>query len=139
MDATESQNLDLMRRWFQEVWNERREDTVDALCRPDVLCYGLGDEIVGFEGFKAGWRGILATFDDFRIDVDEMIVRGDLVASRLTLSGIHVGPGLGVTPSGKRLSFAAHNFTQWRGGQVVAGWNVIDMASAYRQIGSTIV
>lgn len=128
-----------MRRWFQEVWNERREETMDELCSRDVIIHGLGDIPCGIEGFRQGWRSTLATFDDFRIDVEDMVASGDRVCSRLTLSGVHVGPGLGVMPSGRRISFATQTFGQWRDGQIAVAWNVFDMAAAYRQIGSTII
>lgn len=33
-------NSDLIRRWFEEVWNEGREQTIDEMCTPDAV--GLG-------------------------------------------------------------------------------------------------
>ncbi len=31
----------VMRQWFQEVWNERREDAIDRLMEPGAKVHGL--------------------------------------------------------------------------------------------------
>jgi hypothetical protein len=33
----------LIHRWFDEVWNRGREDTVDELFAPDGIAHGLGE------------------------------------------------------------------------------------------------
>ena len=43
----------VIRQWFQEVWNERREDAIDRLMTPDAQVHGVsGDVIVGPGNFK---------------------------------------------------------------------------------------
>jgi hypothetical protein len=43
----------VMRRWFQEVWNERREQTIDELIRlPDDVPADRVGEVVGGGGVR---------------------------------------------------------------------------------------
>ena len=138
-ETSETINARLTLRWYHEVWNEKREATIDELFDPEVRAYGVTDEPLDYEGFKAAWRGLLETIEGFTIVIEDMVAQGDVVAVRLWLSGVHVGPGFGVAASGKTLRFAAQVFTRWKDGKIVEGWNVIDMAAAYRQIGAQVV
>src|SRR5258708_36564404 len=48
-------NKDLARRWFEEVWNQGRESTIDELFHPQGKAYGFPDPgsiLIGPEGFK---------------------------------------------------------------------------------------
>ena len=48
-------SADLIRRWFDEVWNQGREEAIDELCSKDALGHGQthdGADIVGPENFK---------------------------------------------------------------------------------------
>ena len=37
-----SQNKELSRRWFEEVWNKRRSETIDEMFAADRIAHGLG-------------------------------------------------------------------------------------------------
>jgi hypothetical protein len=50
---------DLIRRWFEEVWNQGREATIDELCSKDAVGKGQtldGSHIAGPEHFKVFWQ-----------------------------------------------------------------------------------
>ena len=36
-------NKALVRRWFDEVWNQGREDTIDELLAATAIAHGLGE------------------------------------------------------------------------------------------------
>jgi hypothetical protein len=46
--------MSIQRRWFEEVWNQGREATIDELLAPDVVGHGLvdpnGNEVTGIDG-----------------------------------------------------------------------------------------
>jgi hypothetical protein len=49
------QNKALARRWFEEVWNQGRESTIDQLFHPQGKAYGFPEPdsvLIGPEGFK---------------------------------------------------------------------------------------
>ena len=45
-------NAALARRWFEEVWNQNRQQTIHELGSPDVILHGLGEsEVEGSVAF----------------------------------------------------------------------------------------
>ena len=104
----------LMHRWFQEVWNQGREDTVDELLTEDSVAHGLpgeaGGDMRGPEAFKQFLRKFRAAFPDLRIQVEDTLVAGDKIAVRCTVTGTHTGPGITAAPSGKSISIAGMAF-----------------------------
>ena len=92
----------VMRRWFQEVWNERREQTIDELMAPGAKVHGLaGGVIDGPAGFKPFYRAFCDAFGDFKVDVVQTVVEGDRVAALCHVTGRHVGDALGGKATGR--------------------------------------
>jgi hypothetical protein len=53
---SEAANKQLARRWFEEVWNQGRESTIDELFHADGKAYGFPEPdsiLIGHEGFKS--------------------------------------------------------------------------------------
>ena len=72
----------VIRQWFQEVWNERREDAIDRLMTPDAQVHGVsGDVIVGPGNFKPFYRTMCTAFGEFKVEVVQTLVEGDRVAA----------------------------------------------------------
>jgi steroid delta-isomerase-like uncharacterized protein len=130
-------NKDLVRRWFEEVWNQGREDTIDELFWANAIGYGLGEgevEIHGPAEFKPFVRNLRGGFPDVHISVEDMVADGDRVAARVLLTGTHAGTGLGVPPTGRKVTVAGMVFVRISGGQIVEGWNSWDQLGLLRQI-----
>jgi steroid delta-isomerase-like uncharacterized protein len=131
-------NKQLLQRWFREVWNEGREETVDEILAPDAIAHGLGEtepDVQGPEGFKVFLRTIRAAFPDVRIDVDDVLAEGDKIAARVTLQGTHTGEALGLPASGRRVTVAGIVLARFHDGQVAEAWNLWDQLGLLRQVG----
>jgi steroid delta-isomerase-like uncharacterized protein len=127
----------LTRRWFEEVWNKGREAVIDEMIAPQTPARGLaqgGRELVGPAAFKEFYRPMRAAFPDIQIAVDDVLVEGDQSVCRLTAHATHTGEGLGVPPTGRKISFTAIVWLRWKDGQVVDGWNEFDSAHLMGQI-----
>jgi steroid delta-isomerase-like uncharacterized protein len=132
------QNEAVVRRWFQEVWNEGREASIDELFAADSVAHGLGDserEVHGPEEFKPFVSNMRGALPDTRISIDDIISSGDRVAVRVTLRGTHTGDGLGVPPTGRRVSIQGIIIVRLVDGRIVEGWNSYDQLGLLRQIG----
>ena len=121
-------------RYFREVWNERREDSLFELLSPDFLIHGLTDQPLDLQGYVYAWNGFQDTLSNLNVQVDDIVEQPDKVAVRVTISGDHVGEGFGIPPTGKRISFGAQIISTWDGKCFTEAWNVIDMAAALRQL-----
>lgn len=136
---TEAHNKALVRRWFDEVWNQGKEATIDELFAANGVGYGLGDSDVEVRGpaeFKPFVRNLRASLSDLRITLEDVVAEGDKAMVRLTLDGTHDGPGLGVPATGRPIRIAGIVLVRIAGGQIVEGWNSWDQLGLMRQIGA---
>jgi hypothetical protein len=99
------ENKKLVRRWFEEVWNQQNEEAIDAMFASGGKAYGFPEPhsvLVGPESFKEIHRFFLGAFPDLRITVQEIITEGDKVAVRWTATMTHLGDHLGFAPTMKK-------------------------------------
>ncbi len=76
-------NKALAYRWFEEVWNQGLEQTIDELFSPTGIAHGLGDtdvELRGAEQFKPFVRNLRGSLPDTHISVEDAIAENDKVA-----------------------------------------------------------
>ena len=99
-------NKALVRRWFEEVWNQGREETIDELFAAHGIGYGLGDTeapVHGPAGIKPFVRNLRGALPDIHMKIEDSIAEGDKVTVRITVEGTHKGGQLGVAPTGRRI------------------------------------
>ena len=132
-------NKALIRRWFDEVWNQGRESTIDELLAADAVAHGLGDTEVDLRGpaqFKPFVHNLRGAFPDIRMTIEDTLADGDKVMVRLRVEGTHRGANLGVPPTGRRIHIAGIVLVRIVSGQIVEGWNSWDQLGLLRQIGA---
>ena len=126
----------VIRRWFQEVWNERREDAIDRLMAPDARAHGLSaDVIVGPGSFKPFYRTMCNAFGEFKVEVVQTLVDGERVAACCRVTGTHTSDALGGKATGKSGDFCGTTICRVRDGRIVEGWNTFDFLTMYQQLG----
>lgn len=134
-----SANTALMYRWFEEVWNQGRAETIDALLAADGIAHGLGEagaEIRGPAAFRQFWEMFRGAFPDIHVAVEEVVSEGDTAAVRFVVTMTHMGDHLGIPATGKRVRVTGMTFARLRNGQIVEGWNNLDMQGLMQQIGA---
>ncbi len=125
----------LARRFFQEVWNERREEAIDRYIA-DSAVGNDADFGAGREGFRAQWRKWQAAFPDLHFAVEDVIAEDDKVLTRWTLTGTHLGEFMGVPASGKRIEVGGMSLDIVRDGYIASGYDGWDALGLRRQIGA---
>jgi predicted ester cyclase len=126
----------VLRRWFEEVWNQRQESAIDELMASDAIAHGLGPQpIRGSGGFKPFFRAFSEAFPTLTVDVVRTIVDGDMVVTQIHCKGRHTGSGLGGGPTNRDVEVGGMVIARVRNGQIVEGWNCIDFLSMYQQMG----
>jgi len=132
------ENVQLMRRWFQEVWNEGRTDTIYELLSPDAIARGQssGDgELRGPEEFAGFVSKIRGSFSDMKIEVEDVFGAGDKVSLRWSGVMKHTGDALGLPASGRTVRSSGITIAQIVDGKIVAGWDNWDQLGMLEQIG----
>jgi steroid delta-isomerase-like uncharacterized protein len=134
-----SRNDELLRRWFEDIWNKGDIDVADELLAPKGV---LHETAVGADGvqsladFKAMARVLRQAIPDVHFRVDSTLQDGDRAAARLTVTGTHKGPGLGIAPTGRSFRISGIVMIQVKDGRTIEGWSSFDMLGLFEQLGA---
>jgi len=132
------ENVQLMRRWFQEVWNEGRIQTVYDLLAPDAVAKGQRGataEIRGPEEFAKFVREMRGAFPDIKVNVEDVFGAGDKVVLRWSGVMTHTGDAPGLPASGQTVRVGGITIAQIVDGRIVEGWDSWDQLGMLEQIG----
>lgn len=132
------ENIQLMRRWFQEVWNEGQIQTVHELLSPDAVATGqrgAEKEIRGPEEFVKFVREIRGAFPDIKVNVEDVFGAGDKVVLRWSAIMTHTGDALGLPASGQTVRSRGITIARIVDGKIVEGWDNWDQLGMLEQIG----
>jgi steroid delta-isomerase-like uncharacterized protein len=126
------------RRWYEQVWNEGREDLMEELAAPDVIAHGIAGPDDVARGLDAGFRPLYhklrGAFPDIRFTLEDIIGSGDLVATRWRIRATHRGSDLGVPATGKAVTVTGMTFMRIVDGKIAEGWDNWDMMGMLKQI-----
>lgn len=129
-------NETLAKRWFNEIWNERRPATIHELFAPDAVGHVEGAEMVGPDTFYQYYQELTSAFPDLRITVDEIISQGESVAIRWAVNATHDGAGMGIEATGQAVKFHGMTFFHIRDGKIVEGWDSWNLGGLMQQLNS---
>ncbi len=124
----------LGRRWFEEVWNEKRRDAIAEMLTPDAVFHEAGAETLGPEGFYPFFDRMRATFPDLHVNVEDTFAEGDKICVRWSCIGTHTGDGLGLNPTGARIHITGMSIMRVAGDRLVEGWQNWDMLGMMEQL-----
>jgi steroid delta-isomerase-like uncharacterized protein len=134
-----ARNSDLIRKWFEEVWNQGQEATIDALCAKEAIGHGQtldGSDVVGPDHFKQFWQNFRAAFSSIHVEIHQTIEEGELAMARWTITMMHTGPFLGIPPSGKQITTKGMSIQRFVGGKIVEAWDNWDQLGVMAQLGA---
>ena len=113
------------------------ECTLAELVAKDVVTHAPGRvTITGREATIATWRAARGGLSQLSHRVMEMVTRGDTVAVRVEVSGLHTGTFLGVPPTGARVTVDQALFIRLEEGRIVEMWEIVDTAAGLQQLGA---
>jgi steroid delta-isomerase-like uncharacterized protein len=133
----EAENIALLQRYYDEVFNKRNLDAADEVFTADYVSHhndpvGLAK---GPEGVKQFVTGTVEGFPDITITVEDIFAEGDFAASRWMLSGNNTGPFFGNPASGKPAAWEGVAITRFEGGKIAEDWYNFDQMSLLMQLG----
>jgi steroid delta-isomerase-like uncharacterized protein len=129
-------NKALVRRFFEEVLNEKRVDRADELVAPDYLDHAaVPGQAPGLEGAKQRWAMYFAAIPDLHTTIDDMVAEGDRVVVRYTGEGTQKGELLGIPPTGKRFRASGICIYRLAEGKIAENWEQDDLLGLMQQLG----
>lgn len=124
------------RRFFEEIANKGKLDTVDEVFAKDYKDHDPANEkdYVGAQGFRDEVAEYRAGFD-FKFKIDDQLAEGDQVATRWTWRATHKGEFRGLAPTGKKVEMTGTTIFKFRNGKIKEGWWQADYLGLARQLG----
>jgi steroid delta-isomerase-like uncharacterized protein len=117
-------NADLARRWFEEVWNERRSETIYELLTRESVCRSEAGPLKGPEDFlNYVYKPLISALPDLRVKIEGIISEGEQVAVRWLATGTHTADGMGMPASGSQVSFRGMTWIRFSNGKFAEGWD----------------
>jgi predicted ester cyclase len=110
--------------------------TIDEIWAPNfVLHTGTGRDIRGLKDYKQWWSENYNAFPDLHFTLDDMVVEGDKVVSRYTMTGTHKGEIMGIPPTNKKVTNWMIEIDHVAGGKLMEGWVRWDTLGLMQQLG----
>ena len=129
----ETENL--VRRMYEEAWNEGKLEVIDELCAPDYIGVGpYGDEH-GPDSVKRGIAYRRSAFPNIHVTMEDIISAEDKVVARLTFRGTHKGEFQGIQPTNKEVNWSGIWIYRVANGKFIERWHNYDLLGLMQQLG----
>ena len=127
---------ELPHRWFEEVWNQGRTETIRELLAEDARVHGIAPEpLVGPKGFEPFHLEMRQAFE-IQAKVDEVLSAGSKLAFRWSAHMTHKGEVFGVAATRKRIHVTGMVLFEIRDGQIQEAWNNWDLLHMLSELGA---
>ena len=123
----------LLNRWFEEVWNQGLEDSIDKLMTDEANAHGIlpDDQLKGAAGFKIFYKGFKEQFDNIRITIKDVVSQDDMECALTDVTALH-------KESGKHVTFSGLCMVRVEDGKIAEAWNHYDFLGMYQQLGQVL-
>ena len=113
--------------------------TIDEIVDPDVqIRTPLPVQATGPEALKEVFARLHRAFPDLHVTVEDLIEEGDKVVGRNKITGTHRGEYMGVSPTGRSITYNEIFIFRFAGGRIAETWGVVDVFSQLKQLGISV-
>lgn len=130
----ESQNIDVIRKVFAEVWSEGNVDLIDELYAKSYTGHFPGETFHGREGIRSHVTAHRTAFPDWTEEIVDIIADRDKVAVRFRSRGTNLGNFLGSPPTGNHVQISEAALFKLEDGKIVEQWVYPDILSLEAQL-----
>ena len=137
-------NKTLVRRYYEEILNKRDPSLVEELFAQNYV-YHIADAppklSPGLEGFKQFVTEFLSGYTNLHFAIEDQIVEGDKVVTRVTGHSDNVGPLKGARPASPEVAAKADSvpgisIERIVDNKIVESWGVFDTSAMYELVGA---
>jgi predicted SnoaL-like aldol condensation-catalyzing enzyme len=127
MISNEDQGIQLVTRWFDEVWNQGKRESIREMFPVDSVLHEGSIDVKGPEDFEKFYDGLHEQFSDFSITPEVSFAKGDMVCMRWKAEFKEKG-------SGHRLQITGMSIVRQKNGKFLEAWQNWDAAGVQAQL-----
>jgi predicted ester cyclase len=137
----EEQNKIIVKRFIEEMWNQRKLEVADKLFAVNCVTHQLrsGEDPTGVprspESVKREATVWLTGFPDLKFVLEQMIAAGDRVVSHCAMRGTHSGAWMGIGPTGRKVSVPIITIHRIGDGKIAEDWVLVGSLMLFQQLG----
>jgi predicted ester cyclase len=134
-------NIIIVRRFVDELWNDRNLKVADEIFASECLTHQLRSdtEISSAprdpDTLKKHVSEWLTAFPDLHFTLEQTVAGDDRVASQISMSGTHKGEWMGISPTGKQVRLRMLTIHRIVDGKIVEDWVLVDSLGFFQQLG----
>jgi len=124
---------ELLKQWYEEVWDNANEGFIDEMMHEDVIVHGLDPAGTsrGIGNFKSFYKNFRESFPVVHVAVKPLVYDEEFAAVHCSVNA--------KTATGKEVSFTGLCVGRYNDGKLIEGWNNFDFLKMYQQLGHILV
>ena len=130
------QNKEVVGRFVDKLLSAGNLASADELLADNFVLRLRVPAIEGREAFKEGLRHWQMAFSDRQNSIEQLIAVRDKVVGYWRCEATHSGPLMGISPTGKRVSWTANNVFRIENRKITEITAEEDMLAITRQLGA---
>ncbi|GAB2766564.1 ester cyclase [Sinomonas soli] len=137
---TAEANKETVRRWFTDAVRggtdaQRMRQAAEETFSPHFIDHDGPDPEHGYEALLNAVPALLQALPDARLEIEQLIGEGDLVAVRLRGRATHTGDLPGRAATGKTLSWTENEIFRFEAGRIAESWGEGTLDAALGEVG----
>ena len=117
----------LATRWFEEVWNQRRAETIDELSAPNCVGHMEGNDGCCIADFKEMRTQLMGAIPNIKLIIEDVLADEHAAVVRWT--------AVGETSASKPVSFSGMSWLKFTDGRITEAWDRWNRDGLMRQLG----
>jgi steroid delta-isomerase-like uncharacterized protein len=125
------ENVALVQQFYEEAINQKDGTACERLLTDDFV---HNNEFRGRAGQQAAVDAFLEAFPDLSHKILINVAEDDRVAAHQKWTGTHQGEFLGITPTGRKVTFTSTAILLIHQGRIAQAWDEVDLLGLRAQL-----
>ena len=127
------QNKALIRRFYAEVVNGRKDELIDEMIAEDFDDHAARDK--GREHFKTLYHVMMRIFPDIQASLQDLIAEGDEVVARVEFTATQADSFRGFPATNRQITYSGMDIFRIKDGKLTERWAQRDFLGMLERLG----
>jgi predicted ester cyclase len=127
-------NREIICQLYKEVTSEKRPDPTITAGNNGLTRHTVSTRPYSLNAFYSFFAAVGKAFPDYELKLDNLIVRGNRVMTRYTISGTHKGDFMGLAATNERMAITGIDAFRLDEGKVIEHWDAAHQIAALPQL-----
>jgi steroid delta-isomerase-like uncharacterized protein len=127
-------NEKTMRRFVEEVINNKCLTVIDEIIHPDYVFHTPGQELHGRQALREFFTAYQAALPDLHVKIDDLVCADNKAVLLFTLTGTHENELMGITATGNQVDINGMTCSRFENEQIIEEWELLDQLTMFQQL-----